>query len=96
MENAEIINLTPHPIRVLGDDGREILVVPPSGEVASVSTVTEPAGTVNGVPVVRTRFGEVQGLPEPQPGRVYIVSALVLQALGGSREDVLAPDTGQQ
>ena len=36
------------------------------------------------------------GLLERQPGTFFIViSSLVLQALGGTRPDVVAPDTGR-
>lgn len=79
------INLTPHPIAL--NDGR---VFNPSGDVARVSvSFAEPDGDVS-----EQVFGEVYYLPEPMPGLVYIVSALVLGALNGSRPDVVAPATG--
>ena len=46
------------------------------------------------IPEYRQVLGEVEGLPEPQPGTLYIVSAMVLSALAGSRPDVVAPATG--
>ena len=46
------------------------------------------------IPEYRQVFGAVEGLPEPQPGTLYIVSAMVLSALAGSRSDVVAPATG--
>ena len=95
MSDVEFVNLTPHDIRVVLDDGREINI-PASGTVARVNATAKTVDTINGVPVVRTSFGDVQGLPEPQEGRIYIVSTLVLQALGGQRNDVVAPDTGPQ
>lgn len=36
-------------------------------------------------------FGKVENLPEPQEGVVYVVSALVAQAVP-DREDVFIPD----
>ena len=39
--------------------------------------------------LVSDSFGEVQGLPEPAEGTYYVVSAMVLTALHGSRSDVL-------
>lgn len=48
----------------------------------------------DGVAVFEQRFGTVIDLPEPVPGTVYIVSAMVLSALAGSRPDVVAPATG--
>jgi hypothetical protein len=49
--------------------------------------------TVDGisVPVNQTRFGEVFGLPEPQPDTIYVVSALVAQAVP-DRSDVFVVD----
>jgi len=44
-------------------------------------------------------YGSVEGLPDPEPGLVYIVSAMVGAALreaGVSRPDVLCPGTGPQ
>ena len=78
------INLTPHAIRL--NDGREF---PPSGTVARVSASYTP---FDGDGVCQAVFGQVQGLPAPQPGVIYIVSALVAQA--ARREDVVSPATG--
>ena len=64
--------------------------------LARVATKEERVGTINGVPVYRTTYTEVEGLPEPEPGTVYIVSLLVLQALQArrvQRSDVVAPNT---
>ena len=38
-------------------------------------------------------FGDVTGLPEPVKDTIYIVSAMVLSALNGSRADVVAPQS---
>ena len=46
------------------------------------------------VRVVAQTTGEVTGLPAPRRGVALIVSAMVLAALKGTREDVFAPDTG--
>jgi hypothetical protein len=101
MVNRRIVNLTPHEIVVLNMVG-ESVVFPASGIVARVGVVTSPDGVFDsdeplGVfQVSRQTFGEVEGLPPYNglsPNR-YIVSAMVLSALGGSRPDVVAPDTG--
>ena len=88
----EIINLTPHDIVVRTAEGDTIF--PKSGEVARVSTASKDAGSVNGITVVKTVFGAVEGIPEQEGDTVYIVSAMVLSALAGTRGDVVAPDTG--
>ena len=53
-----------------------------------VDTVTADGITV---PVNQTRFGEVSDLPDPQPDTIYIVSALVAQAVP-DRQDVFIVD----
>ena len=93
---VKLVNLTPHEVVVYDASGNLVLKVPPSGRVARVATKEERVGTINGVPVYRTTYTEVEGLPEPEPGTVYIVSLLVLQALQArrvQRSDVVAPNT---
>ena len=65
-------NLTPHSIRVCNPDanGTVLVTVPPSGQIARVSTHTLENGSVlaNGqpVPVFTVKTGEVTGLPNEQ------------------------------
>jgi len=94
---TRVVNLTPHEIRI-GE-----IAFPPSGMVARVATVQTDAGALifdgHTFPVVHNTYGEVEGLPDPEPGTIYLVSALVLSALeaqGIYRDDVFAPDTGPQ
>ena len=92
-----IINLTPHAI-VLRSAGGEDTVIPPSGQVARVTSTPGSLATVDGLPVPvasPTTFGEVEGLPAPVEGTFYIVSGMVGAALAGrGRTDVLMPGTG--
>ena len=78
-----LVNLTPHPITLIAPTG-ERLTVPPSGVVARVAERMESLGEVmvDGVslPLVKRSFGELEGLPEPEPGVLYVVSALVAEA----------------
>lgn len=84
-KTVEYVNCTPHAI-VLNDGA----VFAPSGTIARCqASFTE---FVDGV--CRQQFGEVQNLPAPEEGVRYIVSAMVLAALAGSRPDVVAPATG--
>lgn len=104
-----IINLNPHPMRLRINanpapvaDPSDIVVQPSLGIdgksiPARVSSTAGPlTGDINGVPAYgRTAWGTVEGLPEPKPGTIYIVSALV----GGrpevtGRDDVFVPGTG--
>jgi hypothetical protein len=91
-----LINLTPHAICLRSADGADT-VIPPSGTVARVSSTPGALEAVAGIPVPvagAQTFGGVEGLPEPTPGTMFIVSALVLSALRGSRPDVVGPGTG--
>lgn len=81
----KIVNLTPHTITLCG---REI----PSAGVARCQTSVEQVGEIDGIRINRRTFGEVEGLPEPAPGVVYIVSALVAQAVASTRNDCLIVD----
>jgi len=91
-----IVNLTPHALNLMpaGPDG-PVVTIPPSGQVArcAVDRVQIYTVTVNGIsiPVNKTQFGTVSGLPDPQPDTIYIVSALIAQAVS-NRPDVFMVD----
>lgn len=98
----KLVNLTPHQI-VIDIDGNRV-TIPSTGNcrVAVKQTKEEPLSfhVLNGegkeeytCPIFKNIFGEVEGLPAPEAGIVYIVSLIVLNALG-YRADVVAPDTG--
>ena len=63
MSEIKVINLTPHALNVVSDDGQTI-VIEPSGFVARVATKKELAREVvvsgSAIPVHRTEFGAVQ------------------------------------
>jgi len=82
-----LINLTPHPVRVVLPDGE--IVLPPSGQVARLGEEVRPAGMLNGIPVVEKRLTGLD-LPPVQPGVFYVVSLAVAQV--ARREDLLVPD----
>ena len=66
---------------------------PVSDVVARVQQTTSSLGkTIAGFPVYMSSFGQVE-MPEPIEGTMFIVSAMVLTALAGTREDVVAPRT---
>ena len=91
-----IVNLTPHALNLMpeGPDGPTV-TIPPSGQVARCATsrVQVDTVTVDGitVPVNRTELGAVTGLPDPQPDTIFIVSAVVAQAVP-NRPDVFIVD----
>lgn len=90
-----IINLTPHKIVVVGEDGTVLAEIAPSGSVARVATSRTEIGSIDGgdgvtIPIYSTAFGAVEGLPAPEAGTIFVVSALVAGAAKG-REDVVSP-----
>lgn len=91
-----IVNLTPHALNLMpaGPAG-PVVTIPPSGQVArcAVDRVQVNTVAVDGiaVPVNQTRFGEVSNLPDPQPDTIFVVSALVAQAVP-DRQDVFITD----
>lgn len=88
----EIVNLTPHNIRILSSDKiTEIINVPPSGIIARVTVTRTQAGVIApGIPIFVSQYGDVTGVPTPTTKIVYLVSAMVRQALP-NRMDVLSP-----
>lgn len=97
METTNVINLTPHTINLVAEDGTQLLSLESQG-VARVASTTEVVGylQVGGVAVPRTHtvYGTVEGLPAPTPGTVYIVSGMIISALasqGIHRDDLFTP-----
>lgn len=97
-----LINLTPHTLNIRKIDGT-FLELPPSGDVARLSTATPaaeihndyPAGVrnatfIDGVQIRTPIVQRVIGLPDPVEGQAYIVSLVVRQAVP-ERLDVLSP-----
>jgi hypothetical protein len=87
----KIINLTPHSLTLVGDNGT--LVVPPSGSIARLAvtrTALDPV-IIDGVSlsVNLAVMGQVEGLPAPEAGTILVVSALVAGAV--NRPDVYSP-----
>lgn len=83
-----IVNLTPHALNLLVEG--EMVEIPSAG-LARCATTVENVSVLGGVRIVQTHYGEVTGLPAPEADTIYVVSAMVLAALGGSRDDVFGP-----
>ncbi len=84
IDRMQIINTTPHSVSV------NSTIIPSSGMLVRVSSVSQDAGEFAGIPLVRTCYGEVVGLPDEQDGVMYIVSGLVRAALP-DRKDLASP-----
>ena len=86
-----IVNLTPHTVTIVDQDGATVATIAPSDLVARVATRSEKVGeTEGGIPLYATRYGQVVGLPEPEPDTIYIVSGMLLAAVP-HRMDVWQP-----
>jgi hypothetical protein len=85
----KLVNLTPHAVSLLCEDGSSLTLDPAGYAPRRVANRRE-LGVLNGLRVVSTTFGAVEGLPEPQPGVVFIVSALVAEG-SPEREDLASP-----
>lgn len=97
METTQLINLTPHTINLVAEDGTQLLSLESQG-VARVASTTEVVGQLQVgevvVPQTHTTFGEVEGLLEQAPGVGYIVSNMIISALaqqGVRRDDLFTP-----
>ena len=95
MKVYDPINLTPHELSIVADDGF-IIRIPTSGSVARCATEEEAVETIrfkgfeeHPVTVSRTRFGMPSGVPEPETAKIFLTSTLVKEAL--KRADVVAP-----
>jgi len=94
----KLVNLTNRTINILDEYGNERFSIAPSGLVVAASMQANIIETIHldetqAVDVVEYEYGAVSSMPEPKPGVCYVVSYAVLQALQGSRPDVVSPDT---
>lgn len=87
-----IINLTPHTISLV-NASNEIVASFPSAGTVRVATSQTIIGELAGFPIRKTVLGNVTGLPDAEDGTVYLVSAMVQQALP-NRNDLVVPDSG--
>ena len=85
---AVYVNLTPHELNVVMDDG-EIVHIQPSGLKATCDTSTVPVRRIGGATGYRRSYGAVHGIPDPQDGVVYVTSGPAAEA--AHRQDVVSP-----
>ena len=93
---VKIVNLTPHPINMVG-----LGEIKPGGKPARLEETTEIIGSITVdatenpnaktavvIPLIQKQMGKITDLPDPQDGVVFVVSLPVAQA--AHRSDVLA------
>lgn len=87
-----LVNLTPHPITILGADGEKVREILPSGQGSPRAEEKHKfILEAEGVQVTQKEWGTVN-LPEPQEDVLYIVSAVIAQA-ARERKDLIVPNT---
>jgi hypothetical protein len=99
MKVFKLVNLTPHDINVVNENGEVLLTVHPSGTVARCSeqvkklgdiAVDDGKGSFVTMPLIHKTLRKVTDLPEPQEGTLYITSLAVAKAVP-ERYDVVVP-----
>lgn len=91
-----MLNLTPHAIVVLSQDGEtEVAVFQPSGIVARLATEYASAQDYMGIPVSITKVVDTIHVPEANEMYPFLVSSMVLDSLPAKYHGIaFAPDTG--
>lgn len=83
-------NYTPHPVNIYNREGL-LRTIEPEGVVPRVKTEERCTHQVAGIPVCKVAVSpEVEDLPAPEPGTIYIVSRMVVEACPG-RYDLYSP-----
>ena len=86
ISNINYVNLTPHNISLVLDDG--IHEIPSEGIARAEEEKTLIKTLPGGIPIYKIRYGNVSGVPEPAENTYYVVSKIVADALIG-RDDIL-------
>ena len=86
---ATRVNLTPHILNIIAAEGSTV-DIPPSGNIARVSSISSIVATVNGININKQTFGKVMDLPDAQDDVVLIVSRMVKDRVP-DRDDVVVP-----
>lgn len=97
-ERLELVNLTPHDVTIVADDGSEqTLTYPRTGRVArAVEHRTRGHALADNMSVgtMTVRYDGVENLPDPVPGVGYVVSvltAMAAQMTGRGVDDLYYP-----
>ena len=102
---TEFVNMTPHDIVVQYEEFQEHSIdcypfevvtrtFSASGTVARLKMDTEKIGETDGIPIFRKKVAG-HNLPAKKKHTKLIVSSMVLEALKGERDDLIAPNTDE-
>ena len=85
------VNLTSHPIHLVDERGNSIKIITPSGLVARMNDKKKKSCNINGVNIYELQESYITGLPEEDKNTIYIVSQIILRAIGNKRKDICTP-----
>ncbi len=96
MRIKKLVNLTPHPVTLVREDGCVVeLSAAPKDKVPRCTETVQQVGEIEAgdlrIPVIRKSLGQVDNLPDPEEGTVFIVPLAVAQA-ARHRGDLLVPN----
>lgn len=75
----KIVNLTPHEIKIVSEDGTVAATFPSQG-IARATQTAKVIGKLNGIEIVSMEFGKPENLPEFTDGIYYVVSVITANA----------------
>ena len=76
---AKIINLTPHTVSIVDEDGTVKATFPSEGSARADQIATK-IGELDGIELVSMKFGATENLPASEDGTYYIVSVITANA----------------
>lgn len=85
----EIVNLTPHEIKVVGDE-ENVHTFAPSGQTTRIHVIRYKFGYAGDIPLYKSELGQVEGLPEQKEG-VYLIVSTLIRTSFPARKDLLSP-----
>lgn len=75
----KIVNLTPHAINIIGQEGQAVATFASEGLARATQTQVV-VGEVNGIELVKMSFGKTEELPAPEEGTYLVVSIITANA----------------
>jgi len=87
---VKIINLTPHPIIIIKENGEKI-ILEKCNNPARCDSFRVKVCEINGISVNKVCFGQIYNLPEKRENTIYIVSRIIAEA-AKDRDDLYIVD----
>jgi hypothetical protein len=90
--NTTFVNLTPHDVNIVDNDGNVILIVPACDKPLRLIEKRDSVGDINGIPLSRVSYeiDSATPLPNADTDTFYIVSRIVAEMF--KRNDFIVPD----